>query len=677
MEAVLNGKVYAHFLLLAIAGLPGSGKSALFNSLLGKEQQWSALKDTKFAEAVYIKLQQQPSKWFTLRESDTSTTAVTLALCSTLHRVGDLVSMEAPEAYFSEPILRETFSALVDEIREIGDPLEGGKKKLSLSNTIAFLNIIDFGVNRAVYEIVPLIAEGCNRMILLNLLDLSRDLDMMKAIPDLSRYTKDGDDAHLMQLRSRLYYILYIAGILKPTEARSASSTKPAVQAPRVLLVGTHKDKLHESSEDAAFHAMRLRKVIGARAAEIDIDSVIQPGMPTINATSLEDVAELKDTIESMIEAQDFKVDMPVKWLFLRRVLHQYSRKYATFYIPRKDLVRLAQKCGITEEKSFHEFVTTFRDGGSIISCPRIRALVRNIIIDPVLFIRELDKLYYYLSFAQTQDGTRRTHIEVSLSQGIVCRELATVFWGEHADFLLEVLQDADLVTALGESYGFTCPGCESSECYFMPSLRERPYKKKPTTDTNSLFVVFDCDYVPAHIQTHFVNALGDKFAEGIELQGTDYYNATKFVYRHPSEVTFTINIIFHSKNVEIQVLFESKVTREALASVYSALKTLTVEIFTHCSEHVQDMQSELAVLCPQSNERELHYIPFHTNCQSVDELTLCRACGHHVRLSEATKLWISATYQVPQCHPCCTPNSVVGVYSNRLVIPIARVYSF
>ncbi len=648
-ELLFNGKVSAHFLLLAIAGLPTSGKSALYDGLLGNDtssehrsllDHHTSLKDTRYAEVVYVMRQLEPSTWLSLREHDSCIIAVTMGLSG--RGINKLAAIQETEPSFSNPLLRSAFSTLLHGISKVA---EKGKVKLDTRATVAFLNVIDFGVNRAVYEIIPLIAKGCGRMILLNLLNLSRDADMMRNNPDLSRYSTKHDDSHLMQLRSRLHYLLYIASVLMPMKA------KPGSKAPKVLLVGTHSDKLHVSANEVKSEVRKLRKAIDVRAAESGIDKIIQPGMPAIDTTSSKGVTEVKGIIEAMIEAQDFKVDMPLKWLFLRRVLHHYTKERDAFYIPREELVDYAQKCEITEEESLQEFLTTFKDGGSIIFCSRIRTLARNIIIDPVRFVQELEKLYYPNPVEESRpDGTARAHNTTSLSHGIICENLAEILWGRHVNFFLEILQDVHLATALDESYELTCPSCTSAKCYYMPSLCEKPYQTKPSPETNSLFVVFDTDYVPAHIQTHFVRALGEKFRERIELETTDYYNMTSFVYHHPSDIKFNINVIFHGEVVEVQVKRPSvRIRRETIANIYSTLKTLTVEIFTHTSEQIPGMELKLAVLCPHTDLsciRRMHFIPFHACLYPTDPI-VCTTCNHRVEFSELTKLWISATYEV------------------------------
>lgn len=645
LDLLLNGKVSAHFLMLAVTGLPDSGESDLYTSLLGKdviEESHSTLTNSRYAEAVCVKQPFEPSKWFSLREYDSCITAVTMALCNASQRL----QVDKLESDFSSPLLKSTISSLSEELFKIDVP---DNMKVGIGTTVTFLNVVDFGVNRAVYEIVPLIARGCSRAIILNLLDFARDAEKMKEHPDLSRYTKDGDNDHLMQLRSRLHYFLYIAGILLPPATRPGSKPRAAAKAPRVLLVGTHKEIC---SKEIKSEARMFRNAIDTRAAEAGVDGVIQPGMPIVNPTSAEDIAELKSVIESMIEAQNFKVDMPLKWLLLRSVLHHYSKEENTFYIPRPKLVDYAQQCNITEEAGLQEFLATFRDGGSIITCPRIRTLVRNIITDPIRFVQELEKLYYP-KFVGLESSRETAHFNTCFSQGIICDKLAESMWGQHAQFLLGFLQDVHLATVLDKSYKFSCPDCASPKCYFMPSLREKPYKREPSTDTNSLFVVFESDYVPAHIQTHFVSALGEKFGERIELKATEHYNTTVFIYTHSSETQFTITVIFHADCVEIQLNHSTR-AREVLASVYSALKTITVEIFS--TQHPV-LQSQLAVLCPSS-----HFVAFHA-CPSASDSVFCETCNHSVELSEATKLWISATYQVCVLLSACNAYSLINVY--------------
>ena len=93
------------------------------------------------------------------------------------------------------------------------------------------MNIWDIGVNKALYEVLPLLARVINPLVLVNLLDLARDPKEMTRVPELMR---KGNKKYIMSFCSRCHYYARIAGLGKCKVKR----------VPTSVPVATHKDQV-------------------------------------------------------------------------------------------------------------------------------------------------------------------------------------------------------------------------------------------------------------------------------------------------------------------------------------------------------------------------------------------------------------------------------------------------
>ena len=654
--------------MVALAGLPYSGKSTFLDQIVPKQPK-QQLKGTRVLETAYLKdAFTQESDWLTLAQGDCSEITLAVALAQVCARRGAspifpaiTTSESSRGVTFGMPLLDETFEFLLPRIKDITSDIQlKGQLKSILGTSVAFVNVWDFGVNRALYHIMPLIAWESNRLVIADFLDLERDGGKLREHPDLTEYGEEGKT--LMKLRSRLHYLMRIPGAIKPSADADAK--------PRVVFVGTHVDKLDSEKKEML---KMLKEAIDTRAVEAGVSDLLYPKLLAVDARSKTGATKVKSVIEEMIEMNDFEIEIPLKWIFLRRALSMYGKKNDTFYIPREEFIQMAQKCMFSDEKEIDKFLTTFRGGCSILYCPRLPILTANIIVDPILFLQHLEKLYY----PHLLDGIAtnvKYNAQTCLPRGIICKDLALEIWGKHASFFLELLKDAGIAAALDTNFKETCPGCTSTACYFMPTLREKPYTEKPSSATRSLFVTFNTDFVPVNVQTRFVTQLGHRF-EDIRLQHTNYLNATFLELPLDNGNLVSIRIIIHGDTVEIQVATPHHVAHDddEITEIYSSLKTITLDIFHSESQRFPGMKFELALMCPNNKStcrKQIHYLPFHS-CLTGSDFLFCSRCNHDVELDAEKKQWIRAAYKV-ECLQAClllslsVPQAYPQVYTIR-----------
>ena len=653
-QLIMEKAVHGHYLMVGFAGLPRSGKSTVLNGIISRKlegvkrlKHQCSLRETRIFEVAYMKHPlNHKSKWYAMAQSDCSSITITVGLaqlCAQMKAM-PLFPEGSSTVSFGMDILDQTFACILDEVkRTTSIPCFREEIGSILGTSLAFLNVWDCGVNRALYEIMPFIAKGCDRLIIASFLDLFRDATKLYAHPDLSNYAKGNESGSLLRMRSRLHYLLRIAGVIK-------SSNSDVNDATRVVHIGTYANQTSTKEGQSKWKelAKNAKKAIEIRAIEAGVSDLLYPELLSVNIHSEEDAKVVKSVLETMIKAsKGCECDMPLKWIFLQSAMSKCARVNGRFYVYWEEFLNIAQKCCVNEKKEIDKFLATFKGGCSILYCPQLPALASKIITDPITFLQSLEQLYYPDELFPSNPEVK-SHAQSCLPKGIICQELAREMWGKDASFFLELLEDVGLATALSKNYDEICPGCTSTKCYFMPSLRETRYDMKPSPHTKSLFVTFNTDYVPAYIQAHFVRHIGFHFSD-IQLRNNEYYNAT-FLTLSQANDQISIGIIVHGDVVEIQVNPTVHLPEEMISDIYSRLKTLAVEIFGRVSTTVLGMKFELALVCPASNKvscrREIHYRPFHICSTSATDL-FCSSCNISTELDEDKKLWISATYIV------------------------------
>ena len=497
----------------------------------------------------------------------------------------------------------------------------------NLKSDIILINVWDIGVEKALYETLPLLARVASPLVLVNLFDLHRDVEIEKLhqCPNI----KNAVDANekIMRFRSRCHYFVRIAGL-----------SKREVDVPTSILVATHRDQV--SADKICSQVRQAETIIRAKASDMGVADTLVSTMITIDAREKTDCRHVQHALKKVIySSEKTKKSLSLKWIFLRTALVNYETERSKFCISRDDFDDLAKQCGLTATER-DDFLKFFSDLGSLISYPEI--LHENIVYKPDIFLQQLNKLYVYT----TGRGKPDQHAAESLKKGILCRYVANQLWGCDVDFFWSVLQESGLAAAtksesriLQYDYGIECPNpsCHNTNCLFIPSVREKPQETKPehgdkSTTNHSLFVTFNSEYVPTDIQAVFVRYMKLFFSEA-QLKLTEEYNSTKFTFIEEEK---DLVVIVHGDVIEIQ---------PANSCQKHALKQLCLHVLESVMEYFPGMEYELGFICPNSEEknpakrREVHYVHFLP--AQKEEKLYCFHCQKSVEISTEKQEWM------------------------------------
>ena len=194
-NSILTESITVNLLELAVTGLPFSGKSELLHHMLelststtrarysieGPSPNVSGL---DVYEAVLQCNEVDGSyAWIEFVKDDAEVHAIATVLAQSLahtHRfpsfAGDETVSEDTERMFADTAINDHFRTVFNRLKNLITRLESeGSVEKRMNSSLTFINLVNVGVNKAVYEVLSILACHCKNFLLLNLLNLERD----------------------------------------------------------------------------------------------------------------------------------------------------------------------------------------------------------------------------------------------------------------------------------------------------------------------------------------------------------------------------------------------------------------------------------------------------------------------------------------------------------------------
>ena len=676
---IMEQTIQLDLLHLVVAGLPGSGKSTLLKSLFNVSAK-STL-GINLYEAILHRnpLREEDETWVEGSKLQSEVHTILMALAHFFAKQRQLPILEAQAVkigtVFDDPEVQNYFETTHDCLRKL---LVGFETKSSiekvLSGSLSLINVFDIGVNKAVYEFMMAVGGRNRNLMLVNVLNLFKyNKESLLDPLDLSdrehkgRYTES--QASMYSDHTALHHFVHrmeaAALCLDPhttiedtasekhgtkstssshshskdpnaivvgTPTESSSSSSSRSKNPNTIIVGTHADKFVTEAE-CSERRKEVMDLIKDYSDEMCVpDSAYNPVIFSVDATNPETCKSLKRAIVDLLDQNksSFKIDLPVKYVFLRYVL--YSTK--NVIMSREKLVEYAQKCGIAGESEVTSFLSIFRDCGSIISSPYHREFLYNyVILLPIEFLRHLDKL-----FCVSNDDSIPNELRTPTKFGIVSKDLVRSLWQgsfssvqSYSDLYVKVLQNVGLLFMLGDKY-------------FAPSLRLQ-HDLAPVK-SSSLVILTDMSLAPFSMkQCQFVQYLTSQYKENMSLnEDCPYYNSLVFSWKKDLQEA-TINIRFFHSSIEVSVKPRNDAASENLSTLYSSLKTDCVAIMNRICAR-KNSKYYFAIVCPYSrgNVKSQHFVKFDILDSNVRELK-CTHCEGVISGKEEME-WVKAAYQ-------------------------------
>ena len=547
------------------------------------------------------------------------------------HRVpkGDS-DLEVDSSLFRSDDVREYFVSMSKSLVKMSVQFSTDKVMDKLfKGPLSLANVFSIFENRPMREILQAFHGQHPNIILLNLIDIS-EYDQFKML-------KDDNEKYF---GSPLHHL--------SSSIEGVSREKPIID--RCAIIGTHKDKVRKVAgrDVSAEKAKSIKQQVDAYCADIGVPSkIIHDKVVVLDTSSPEETCQDVTNIITEIVIKNknpFEVDVPLKFLFFRWFLHSTKQKYIT----RAHFIEQAKMCFIETDAEIEDFLSIFRNTGSIISTSLEGEFLHdNFILLPTDFLKDLCKLY-----SMKKDGTIPREYLASTAYGVVSDRTLRSLWQGHTeaisvcDFFIKVLDNLGMLVQL------------DNDEYYIPSLKDAYDPKQP--DSDSLIITTDQPQIPLRKQVQFVKY----FQNNEKLKGKfkflrgsgslrNFCNVTYFQQCIPEKQLPALRVRFSLRHIEVSVLEAN--LRDA--KTYSLLKTALVDIMNKVGEEYKSYRYKFNICCPKSKGK-MHFIPFEILDTSIVDLKCmelmnknskcdCKLSNKEKKYSDRL-LWIQAAFAGP-----------------------------
>ena len=678
-ETILKQSVSVNLLHLAVTGLPGSGKSVLLQQILKLSQPIFDLRvggkstsrsvSTNEAIVCYDQIQGSHVLIDSTDEGD-GVMAISFALVQHLSRVHNAPlltstdsTMDLDDCMFSDPNVSEHFKTVVSRFQKLTGQLETtGVVDMLKTNPLSLISLGNTGVSKTAQEVFYTLASRCNNQVLLNLLNLKRDVPENFIVPPSFSDTEvpvDGiKPVKMVQFQSALQCF-----------KRATFVASKACERESVLVVGTHTDKLNPGK---VYETKNYVEQITMGCAEnAGIADTVCPGIEWIHTNDENDCKRVQDRLLKMVyDEQAFQCDVPLRYVFLRCYL-QSSKQ---MFISRRKLTEEAHKCGVINEEEIEQFLKIFNSCGSIVySIDGEFPLLKDyIILNPHQFIKALDCLQD-INAKSLNDKPELFKDVQATRLGFISQKLADYLWPEEgegkmtqAHFVISVLKELKFILPTKELQidSKDLMMDEEKLSYFVPTLRPDFDTTEPTGDSNSLFITYNDVLLPFNFSTDVILHLLDYFGAAITFDPKPFHNSVTFRWHDDREQRdANVTIRFLTEQVEVSVKFLNQAPRmSTVTKLFSQLKSACVQLFQQLSSKINEFDYKFAVVCPLSNEKvshthkapptskKIHFIAF-SPLSTGEEKLFCRSCKEFVpseKLPQSRLLWTQVAYRGP-----------------------------
>ena len=646
---ILNQKVPVALCLVAVMGLPDCNKTSILESILKKNIKLKETATRKFEEYMTRKknpnglsiyelcvLGGKPYDQYSWSFATERYGAIFSILCGLVRHVAlaksDIKSVEfLSDGHVSQnKLVDDHFKWLMGKAaKQLKDISMDDKKEALFLNGLTLANIIDVGVNKALYDFLPIMLSFCRSHLRLVFFSLERDGPMLKEVPDLSadHYSRRGDNVLAMTTRPRLNCILHFA-TLGHNQKQNEDDSK------RTLVVALSKSQSVVAGSPSQLHKAATDK-IQEEAEKLNIKKFVS----NVSLFSINDADSLKKAKEEITEFimkdQIFQKTLPLKWIFLRSLVISAKQKKGemkTMILKRSDIYDAAAKEIGMDEEEFENFLVTFTDFGSILYMPQFRDLRDIVVVDVWEFVQLLNELIY-------PKEEKKWYKDLT-TYGIIKASDASKILNMYLNIFMKIIITFGMAAFINIEKAFFNGHFSTEVCYYLPSARIN--KKSPPSNRNNdyAFLEIESTNFPANIQASISHEILKK--QYFYLIGNESIDTSQFGYRPPRIRPIQITMVYGGSQTKL--IFRINDAFTGMHHCVSACKG----VIEACCDSLNGMANQIrylkyAIGIPCSAvDGDSHYLYFN------DDSDLCQACKC---TSDATisyrNCWIEAAKMV------------------------------
>ena len=653
-DVILTDRVPVSLSAVAVLGLPYCGKSQVLKKLFKSEIRLKEQFDTgQVAERIkhfeqdrglslypLCVLGGQPHtkySWsFTSRRYGIAYSVIT----SVIRRFGVFnlksiqFSKETSKGVFDDKHLNSHLQWVLDEVEQLLSSIEDQADKIDLlANGFTLVNVFDAGVNKAVYDFLPYLANACDNLVRLVFFSMERDSEHFydESEPELAyeKYKERNDHRFVMRLRPRMSYLMHFASLgfqpnVPVTEGNTVfigtwQKNDSVPQQSKQAFTEDTKKKIFQASKAASFRWINEKK----HWVEVNVD---EP----------QSLREGCLKIEQLIAQNSaFTCYLPVKWVFLRSLLSSFSvastsTKVSPVIIEKKEVIMRASFLKM-EGEEVDEFLRKFANYGSLVHFPDFEKLAAIVIVDVSKFVQLLSKLYYPVE----SDELHRKY-------GILTQKMLTNLVGDPDSIqphtFMMIVTELGMASTIKDSSMIVIPNkpkLDCGTCYFIPSARTGTEGEERQSNAESLFIHVDCVQFPANVQASIANSIIN--VNGMCMIACEFSDVLFF---ESNDGNIKLRIKYRGKKTELTlekpITVEKKIIK-ALSDILGAC----CNALTERRQQIRDLLFNIGLECQQEGKTTYHYLFYNTDPD------LCEKCKKIYQQSEIMQLWGAAAKKV------------------------------
>ena len=472
------------------------------------------------------------------------------------------VTDQAPRSVMDRHVrwlMRKTQS-LLQNIKD-----EPGKLTL-IQDGVSLINVIDVGVNKALYEFLSIMLLSCYRHIRLAFFSLDRDAPNLHEPPDIphDHYGERKDDVLVMRHRSRLTYLLHFATVGYTQQQLHGEEVQNATV---MIATRARADSTNNYSSDQA------KEQIIQEAKSRGVNQFLEKWLQ-VDVNDDHSVAEFRKKMEDLVEHK-YKQRMmffPLKWMVLRSlVVSLDSRGTKVMILCRSFIIHKAKELEMTE-KEVDEFLKAFTDFGSILYMPQYDSIKDIVIVNIWEFTQYLDKLYY----PQERESYAANLLKYGIISESSVKEIFCKF-PESAEDLMKVLTTIAMASKIksGRSILVDSQKQPDEVHYYLPLARTREEYTPPAEQNDYAFIEIQSVNFPANVQAGISYAIMEKNEDAV-LIATEHSNVSQFLFQSESGPPIKIEMIYKGSRTRLRITNNSDDILTSPAAVEACYKVIT-----------------------------------------------------------------------------------------------------
>ena len=625
-------------------GLPSTGKTTVIKEMLSKfkelkpEAKWSfeeymGRKRNDRCLSIYelCVLGGLPHDKYAWSFATNRFGAIYSIICSLTRQDPSIASADfeptkqGPKFFYDEHV-----QWLMDQVSRHLKNIQNERSKLTLiQDGLSLINVMDVGVNKALYDFLSIVLLSCRRHFRLVFFSLNRDAPNLEKKPDLPsvRYGERRDDVLVMRHRSRLTYLLHFATL----------GYKDETEVNNTVLIATNicTEESNVSEEDTF---KKAKEAILEEAKKQHVDKFINEVQLLNLDADPGTMKNLGQALQNIIKnMKHYKVELPLSWIILRSLISSLKAQHqgqSNLMIMHKDFIIKEAYNLEMDPDDVENFLTTFTDFGSILYMPQFESLRNIVIVDIYEFTQCLNELFYPSKEAK--------YAALLLKYGIISHnDIKGIVHFQVIDDFMEILSSFAMVTEISTGRSvivdekFLQP---ESHYYYLPSARIGNFYTLPTDKDYALLEIKSVTF-PANLQACIGHGIMAKSEDAV-LIAIEHSNVSRFQFQS-KDCQVIIDMIYEGQKSKIVIMSSiDDLTYDATVDACSKF----LHAFCHCllrkANTLRNLERAFAVpCCVPDKEPHLLY------CDQ--DFDLCNECMQATPQKNFRSCWREAVKKV------------------------------